>query len=121
MKKVLFIEKSELVELFEENFGVKVDVDVTEEVEEEVEVTKDIIELYVDGDYEETLDKVLDELDLSESEVKMCKKNKQNVIIIDFMDIIKLLENSYDVTLTGRYEPTTCELFENDVFAFEIN
>lgn len=120
MRKALFINKSELIELFEQNFGVQADTDVIETVEEDVEITKDVVKLIPDENIEDIIKMVAEALHICHSEITVSEENDKNILYVDFYDISPIISKKYNVDLTSRYESITCDLFDNDVFVFEI-
>lgn len=122
MKKALFVNEQELVELVELNFSVQADTNVAEiEVDGET-ITTDVVEVVVDEENLHTIvNNLKDKLNITGSEIhEGTNKNGNKILMIDFIDLTTLLEEKYDVELTANYQPCCCDLFDNPVLAFEI-
>lgn len=117
MKKKIEIEENELIEMMEEHFKCTCSVDIIEQDE-----VMDVILLTYETDEPlKILTIISEQLCISSSDI-VIQSNIDGVTTytIDFIDLKTLLEEIYDVLLTGEYSVLHSDTIQNTTIEFII-
>lgn len=122
MKKTLFVSDKELESLITENFGLEANTNVVEVDMDGENILIDVLEIRVHKEnYNSIINKLIEKLQITSSEIYEKKdENGDIILMLDFMDLTTLLEEKYNLKLTGQYKACCCDIFDNPVLAFEI-